>query len=100
MRTPSRTAGLLLAGAGLLAGAALLAGVAPALAQEAPPAAPPVAKAPEDPQQAALRKKYEDKIAEAWFKDGGWTDDFDAARARARAEKKPIVGYFSRSYSP
>jgi hypothetical protein len=72
---------------------------APAFAQDAPkPEAP--ASAPQDPEQASLRKKFEEKVSHAWFKDGGWTDDYDAALARAKAEKKPIFAYFSRSYSP
>ncbi len=54
----------------------------------------------QESDQEAMRKNYEEKIAEAWFKDGGWTDDYDAARAKAKETGKPILAYFSRSYSP
>src|SRR5687767_6203480 len=29
----------------------------------------------------SLQAKYEEKVAESWFKDNGFTDDFDAAKA-------------------
>jgi hypothetical protein len=67
----------------------------PATAQEGGAPAPAAAPA-KDPMVA----KYEEKLAEAWFKDGGWTDDYDAARAKAKETGKPIFAYFSRSYSP
>ena len=54
----------------------------------------------QDAQKEAMQKKYEEKIAEAWFKDGGWTDDYDAALAKSKETGKPILAYFSRSYSP
>lgn len=76
------------AAAGFLAAAL----AAPALAQEAAPAGAPA----KDP----LQVKYEEKLAEPWFKDGGWTDDYDAARAKAKETGKGIFAYFSRSYSP
>lgn len=51
-------------------------------------------------QQAELQKKYEEKISKSWFTKGGWTDDYAAARARAKKEGKVIFAYFTRSYSP
>lgn len=54
----------------------------------------------QDGAQEAFRKKYEDKVGEAWFKDYGWTDDYEAARASAKKDGKPIFAYFTRSYSP
>ena len=54
----------------------------------------------QDSGQEDLKEKYRQKIAEAWFQDGGWTDDYKAARSRAMAEGKPIFAYFTRSYSP
>jgi hypothetical protein len=83
----------------LLAFAAFALAATSAYAQEAPKPGAPAAAA-EDPEQASLRKKFEEKVSHAWFKDGGWTDDYDAALAKAKAEKKPILAYFSRSYSP
>lgn len=50
--------------------------------------------------QASLIKKWEAKQQQAWFKDGGWTPDFAAAKARAAKEGKIILAYFSRSYAP
>jgi hypothetical protein len=69
------------------AAAAVLAASATALAQHAPPS------------QEEMKKRYEEKVGEAWFKDGGWTDDFDAARAAAKSSGKPILAYFTRSYA-
>lgn len=70
---------------------------APAPAQEGGAPVPVPAGAPaKDP----LQVKYEEKLAEPWFKDGGWTDDYDAARAKAKETGKGIFAYFSRSYSP
>jgi len=61
------------------------------------PAAPASAQ---ETEQEALRRKYEDKVSEAWFKDAGWSDDYDAVRAKAKETGKPILAYFTRSYSP
>lgn len=47
-----------------------------------------------------LQEKYEQKVAESWFKDNGFTDDYDKARELATKTGKPIFAYFSRSYSP
>ena len=46
-----------------------------------------------------MEQKYEAKIAESWFKDNGFTDDYDTARELATKTGKPIFAYFSRSYS-
>lgn len=48
----------------------------------------------------SLQEKYEKKISQPWFTDAGWTDDFDAAKARAKKEDKLVFAYFTRSYSP
>lgn len=50
--------------------------------------------------QEELKKLYEAKLEESWFKDGGWTVDFDAAKERSKKENKVVFAYFSRSYSP
>ena len=50
--------------------------------------------------QEALQERYEAKIGQDWFVDGGWSDDYDAVRARAKKEGKVILVYFTRSYSP
>jgi hypothetical protein len=54
----------------------------------------------QDSQQAELQEKYEKKVAESWFVDNGFTDDYDLARERARDARTPIFVYFTRSYSP
>jgi hypothetical protein len=51
-------------------------------------------KSPEE-----LQKAYEAKLEEAWYKAGGWTEDFEAAMKSAGSSGKMIVGYFHRSYS-
>ena len=71
--------------ASLLSGLLLAAAAAPARAQES---------------QESLKAKYEAKIGEAWFKDGGWGADYDKAREQAKAGGKLIVAYFTRSYAP
>lgn len=64
------------------------------------------AAAPQDPgaekkakQQADFKEKYEAKLKEPWLVDYGWIPDYDKAREKAAAEKKLMVGYFTRSYS-
>ena len=52
-----------------------------------------------DPQ-AKLRADYDKKVAQAWFTDNGFTDDYDVALERAKGAEKPIFAYFTRSYSP
>ena len=54
----------------------------------------------QDPAQADFQAKYEKKVAESWFTDNGFTDDYDVARARSKEAGKPIFAYFTRSYSP
>jgi len=49
--------------------------------------------------QEQLRKKYEAKLEESWFADYGWIADYDEALAAAKESGKPILAYFSRSYS-
>ena len=51
-------------------------------------------------QDSELQAKYQAKISEDWFAKGGWTDDYAAARQRAKKEGKVILAYFTRSYSP
>lgn len=54
----------------------------------------------QDDAQAEFQAKYEKKVAEAWFTDNGFTDDYDVARERAKEQGRPIFAYFTRSYSP
>ena len=48
----------------------------------------------------ALKRKYESKLAEAFVGKVKWAHSLEEAKKRARAEGKPILGYFTRSYSP
>jgi len=52
----------------------------------------------QDPQ-AELTQKYESKVAESWFVDNGFTDDYEVALKRAGEGGKPIFAYFTRSYA-
>jgi hypothetical protein len=79
--------------------AAALAGLVLALAAgtaaaQGDPAAEKKAK-----QQEALKARLDAKLKEPWLTDYGWVADYDKARERAKAEKKLIVGYFTRSYA-
>ena len=47
-----------------------------------------------------MTARFEKKIAEPWFATGGWTADYDVARARAKETGRPILAYFTRSYAP
>ena len=47
-----------------------------------------------------LIARFEKKVAEPWFVTGGWTADYDIARARAKETGRPILAYFTRSYAP
>ena len=51
-------------------------------------------------EQAELQAKYDKKIAKEFVSYGHWMLDYDAARAKAKAEGKLIFTYFYRSYSP
>ena len=48
----------------------------------------------------ALKRKYESKLTEAFVGKINWAHSLEEAKKRARAEGKPILGYFTRSYSP
>lgn len=54
----------------------------------------------QDTDMSEFQAKYEKKVAEAWFTDNGFTDDYDVARERAKEQGRPIFAYFTRSYSP
>lgn len=54
----------------------------------------------QDGQQEKFKANYESKVQEAWFVEGKWLEDFDAAKAQAKKENKVVFAYFTRSYSP
>ena len=54
----------------------------------------------QDSASSEFQTKYENKVAEAWFTENGFTDDYDVARERAKEQGRPIFAYFTRSYSP
>ena len=55
---------------------------------------------PAEPTPEQLRDRYAALIASDWFAAGGWTEDYDAALARAKETGRPILAYFTRSYAP
>jgi len=59
-----------------------------------------MATAAQAQDKSDLQAKYEAKVAESWFTDNGFTDDYDTARELAAESGKPIFTYFTRSYSP
>lgn len=71
----------------LTAGATLLVS-APAEAQRQPPT------------QEELKQRYDDKLAEGWWKNATWVTSYDAALKEAKEKHKRIFAYFTRSYSP
>lgn len=54
----------------------------------------------QEPKQAELIAKFEKKTHAKYIEFGGWTLDYDQAKAKAKAEGKLLFAYFSRSYSP
>jgi hypothetical protein len=50
--------------------------------------------------QEELQAAFADMQTHAWYTGGGWTTDFDAAKARAKETGKPIFAYFTRTYAP
>lgn len=49
--------------------------------------------------QEQLIELRKEKLAKAVFQKAEWMLDYDAARAKAKAEQKPIFAYFTRSYA-
>ena len=49
--------------------------------------------------QSDLQKRFDAKLAEAWFKANDWTSDYDVARKRSRERGKLMFAYFTRSYA-
>lgn len=49
--------------------------------------------------QEQLIELRKEKLAKAVFQKADWMLDYDAARAKAKAEQKPIFAYFTRSYA-
>jgi hypothetical protein len=50
--------------------------------------------------QQELQQKRDQKLAKPEFKAAPWITDYEAALARAKAENKLVLAYFTRSYSP
>jgi len=64
-----------------------------AFAQQSPDAAKNARR------QADFKARLGAKLKEPWLADGGWMTDYDRARAKAAAEGKLVVAYFSPSYA-
>lgn len=50
--------------------------------------------------QETLRKNYQKKLEKPFVGKVNWARTLEEAKERARVEKKPILGYFTRSYAP
>lgn len=53
----------------------------------------------QDQDQQALIRKRDEKLAKPFVAAGGWSTDYDQARAQAKGQNKPIFVYFTRSYA-
>ena len=51
-----------------------------------------------DDQQRLVENRKK-KLAKPFVKHGGWLLDYDKARAKAKAEDKFLLTYFTRSYA-
>jgi hypothetical protein len=50
------------------------------------------------PTQEELKASRDSKFQAAWYTSNDWTADYDAARKRAKEQKKLIFAYFLPSY--
>lgn len=49
--------------------------------------------------QEKMAANYAEMQTHAWFQEGDWLTDFDAAKAEAAKTGKPIFAYFTRTYA-
>lgn len=54
----------------------------------------------QQPDPATLEKNYEAKLKKDFIAKGSWEQSIDSALAKAKAENKPVLAYFTRSYAP
>jgi len=52
------------------------------------------------PDEATLRRNYQEKLKKPFATNVAWEMSLEKAKERARAEGKPILGYFTRSFAP
>ncbi len=79
----------------------------PLAAQGREPKAPAAAASPtkasggpmQEPSRAELEQKLADKLHKPFLKAASWTTDYDAARRQAKADKRLVFAYFTRSYA-
>ena len=60
----------------------------------------PAPAAAQGPSTDALRQNYQRKLEKPFVGKIEWVRTLAEAKERARAEGKPILGYFTRSYAP
>ena len=48
----------------------------------------------------SMEEKRDKKLQLPFLKKAAWTTDYDQALAASKKAKKPIFGYFTRSYAP
>jgi hypothetical protein len=77
-----------------IARTAILAGLVAALL-----ASSALAQGRTPPSQEQLKENRANKVAEKWFTDAGWIDDYDVAREKASESGKLILAYFTRTYA-
>ncbi len=51
-------------------------------------------------QADGFEEKYQEKLKKDFITKASWVMKLDEAQAKAREQKKLIVGYFTRSYAP
>ena len=51
------------------------------------------------PDQEEMKTNYQELLDAEWYQKGGWTTDFDAAKAKATKLGVPILAYFTRTYA-
>jgi hypothetical protein len=54
----------------------------------------------QSPDAAAMRRNYDEKLKKPFATKIPWELSLEKAKERARAEGKPILGYFTRSFAP
>jgi len=50
--------------------------------------------------QDKMAANFAEMKTQPWYTGGGWTTDFDAAKAKAKETGRPILAYFTRTYTP
>lgn len=60
----------------------------------------PALALPQQPDQDKMKANFAEMQHHDWYTQGGWTVDFEAAKAESKRTGKPIFAYFTRTYAP